>query len=135
MSSFYRLPDNNYKYGLSYNSNFNNQLLSGINQGLSLYDRDTDTKLYRPTDVKPLDKVNFDVINDDLDKYDKNYNKQDNLYNNSKATVAGAIAGLSKSTDDTIEKLKSDIKNLFNFDGLKTYIGVFLVFLIIYKKI
>jgi hypothetical protein len=75
------------------------------------------------------------VINDDLDKYDKNYTKNDDIYNNTKASVSGAIAGLSKSTDDTIEKLKSDIKNLFNFDGLKTYIGVFLVFLIIYKKI
>jgi len=135
--SHFRLPDEAYKYGLSYNSNFNNQLLSGINQGLSLYDRDTDTKLYRPTDVKPLDKVNFDVINDDLDKYDKNYNKQDNLYNNSKATVAGAIAGFNKSADDYIQRIINEIKKLFTFDtsGLKTYAGLFILFLIAYKKI
>jgi len=135
--SHFRLPDEYYKNGLVYNASFNNELLSGINQGLSLYSKEQDTKLYRPLDVKPLEKVNFDVINNDLDKYDKNYNKQDDLYNNSKSTVAGAIAGISKSTDDVIEKLEYDIKNLFNFDtsGFKTYIGVFLVFLIIYKKI
>jgi hypothetical protein len=92
--SIYRLPDEAYKYGLSYNSNFNNQLLAGINAGLSLYDRDNDTKLYRPTNLKPLDAVDFDVINKDLDKYDNNYNKQDDIYNNSKASVSGALAGL-----------------------------------------
>ena len=70
--SRYRLPNEDYKYELSLYSNFNNQLLSGINSGLSLYNKETDTKLYRPTNTKPLDAVNFDVINEDLDKYDKN---------------------------------------------------------------
>ena len=131
--SRYRLPNEDWKYKESLYSNFNNQLLSGINSGLSLYDRETDTKLYKNTDWKPLDAVNFDVINNDLDKYDTNYNKQDDLYNNSKASIAGAIAGINKSTDDTIENLKNDIKNLFNFDGLKTYAGLFLLFLILIK--
>ena len=133
--STYRLPNEEWKYRQSLYSNFNNQLLSGINSGLSLYDRDTDTKLYKNTDWKPLDKVNFDVINDDLDKYDKNYNKQDDIYNNSKSAIAGVIAGINKSTDDTIENIKDSLNNILNFDGIKTYLGLFLLFLIEYKKI
>ena len=133
--SSYRLPNEEWKYRQSLYSSFNNQLLSGINSGLSLYDKDTDTKLYKNTDWKPLDKVNFDTINNDLDKYDKNYNKQDDLYNNSKASVAGAIAGISKSTDDNVDNIKNSLKNIFNFEGLKTYLGLFLLFMIVYKKI
>ena len=135
--SIFKLPDENYKYGLSYNSNFNNQLLSGINAGLSLYNKEKDTQLYRPTDVKPLDAVNFDVINDDLDRYDNNYSKSDDVYNNSKATVAGAIAGIRKSGDDIVQRIIDEIKKLFTFDtsGVKTYIGAFLLFIIIMKKI
>ena len=133
--STYRLPNDNYKYELSLYSNFNNTLLSGINSGLSLYDIKTDTKLYRPTDTKPLDAVSFDKINEDLDKYDKNYNKQDDIYHNSKASVAGAIAAIGQTGDDWIQKIINEIKKFFNFDGLKTYAGLFLAFLIVYKKI
>ena len=50
---------------------FNNQLLSGINQGLSLYDPITDTKLYKTIDYDPLDKVNFYDINKKLNERDK----------------------------------------------------------------
>ena len=130
--SSYRLPSDSYKYELSLYSNFNNQLLAGHNQGLSLYNYDTDTNLYKNTDTRPLDAVSFDVINNDLDKYDNNYNKQDDIYHNSKATVAGVIAGISKTIDNSLEKVKNDI---FNFEGMKTYIGLFLLFLIAYKKI
>jgi hypothetical protein len=52
----------------------------GINSGLSIYDRDYDATLYRATNLKPLDNVSFDKINDDLDKYENNYNKQDDIY-------------------------------------------------------
>ena len=128
--SSYRLPNEDYKYQLSLFSNFNNQLLSGINSGLSLYDKDTDTKLYKPTDYKPLDDVNFNTINNDLDKYDKNYNINDDIYNNSKSSVAGVIAGISKTIDNSLEKVKNDI---FNFEGIKTYAGLFLLFLILIK--
>ena len=83
------LPDDNYKYNISRNINFNNQLLSGINSGLSLYDKETDTQLYRPSDIKPLDRVSFDDINK---KLENNYSKNDDLYNNSKSSVAGVIA-------------------------------------------
>jgi hypothetical protein len=133
--STYRLPNEEWKYRQSLYSSFNNQLLAGHNQGLALYNYDTDTKLYKNTDYKPLDKVNFDTINNDLDKYDKNYNKQDDIYNNSKSAVAGVIAGINKSTDDTVDNIKNSLKNLFNFEGLKTYVGLFLLFLIVYKKI
>ena len=135
--SIFKLPDENYKYGLSYNSNFNNQLLSGINSGLLFYNYQKDTQLYRPTDMKPLDKISFDVINDDLDKYNNNYSKSDDLYNNSKASVASAIAGISKSGDDIVQKITDEIKKVFTFDtsGLKTYASLFLLFIIFYKKI
>ena len=54
MASSFRLPDEYYKNGLVYNASFNNELLSGINQGLSLYSKEQDTKLYRPLDTKPF---------------------------------------------------------------------------------
>ena len=81
-----------------------------------------------------MDAISFDTINNDLDKYDKNYNLNDDIYHNSKSSVAGVIAGISKTIDNSLEKVKNDI---FNFDtsGLKTYGGLFLVFLIIMKKI
>lgn len=127
----YRLPNDQYKYTQSLYSNFNNQLLSGINSGLSLYDRDRDTKLYKPTDWKPLDAVSFDKINEDLDKYEKNYTKNDDIFNNTKSYVEGAIAGLNKSTDDSLNSLK----NLFNFDlsSFKIYGLLLFIFLIIRK--
>jgi hypothetical protein len=51
------LPSDSYKYKISLYNNFNNQLLSGISQGLSLYSPDEDIKLYKPLDFKPLDNV------------------------------------------------------------------------------
>ena len=135
--SRFRLPNDQYKYTQSSYSSFNNQLLSGINSGLSLYDTVNDTKLYKPTNWKPLDSISFDEINNDLDKYDKDYNKQDDIYHNSKSSVAGAIAGISKSADDTVQKIINEIKKIFTFDtsGIKTYAGLFLLFLIVYKKL
>jgi len=134
MSSI-RLPDDNYKYGLSYNSNFNNQLIKAHNMGFALYDRDYDMKLYRPTDLKPLDAISFDQINENLDKYDKNYNKQDDIFNNSKSAVAGAISGFNQKVENSLENVKNDIKNLFNIDtnAIKLYGGLILLYLILKK--
>ena len=135
MSNIIRLPDDIYKYQLSYNSNFNNQLLNGINNGLSLYDRDYDTTLYRPTDTKPIDVLSFDEINKNLDKYEQNYNKQDDIYNNSKAAISGAISGFNSKVENSFENLKNDLKNSFNIDtsGLKIYGLLLFVFLLLKK--
>ena len=52
--------------------------MSGINQGLSLYSPEQDTKLYRHTDAEPInpDRIDFDKVNQELiesrkDTYDK----------------------------------------------------------------
>ena len=129
--SSYRLPSEDWKFKQSLFSNFNNQLLAGHNQGLSLYNYDTDTNLYKNTDTKPLDAVSFDVINNDLDKYDNNYNKQDDIYHNSKASISGAISAIGQTGDDYIQRTINEIKKLFTFDtsGLKTYGGLFILFI------
>ena len=99
MSNQY-LPSESWKYKQSLYSNFNNQLLSGINSGLSLYDRETDTTLYKSTDYKPLDNVNFDDINQ---KLKDNYSKNDDIYNNVKASVSGLLSGVSNSIDNSLD--------------------------------
>uniref|UniRef100_A0A6C0EE57 Uncharacterized protein n=1 Tax=viral metagenome TaxID=1070528 RepID=A0A6C0EE57_9ZZZZ len=134
-SNHIRLPDDYYKYQLSFNSNFNNQLLKGINSNLSLYDRDYDTKLYRPTNMKPLDAISFDKINENLDKYDKNYTKQDDIFHNSKSAISGAISGFNEKIENSVDNVKNDLKNLFNIDtsGLKIY-GLLLFIFLFLKK-
>ena len=59
MSNKY-LPNESWKYSQSLYSSFNNNLLSGLSQGLNLYDPQKDLTLYKQTDYKPLDNVNFD---------------------------------------------------------------------------
>ena len=81
------LPSESYKYQQSLYNSFNNELLSGIQQGLSLYSKDEDIKLYKPLDFKPLDAVNFNDINKRLDE-------NDNIYNNTKSVVSGTLNGL-----------------------------------------
>ena len=134
------LPSNDYKNTVVYYGMFNNQLLSGINQGLSLYDPVTDTKLYKTIDYDPLDKANFDDINK---KLDENYSRNDDLYNNSKAVVNGFVDTINKVGDKTKENLnkfvtgfKDDFMSFFHIDN-KTLIkigGLILILLIIYKK-
>ena len=49
----------------------------------------------------------------------------------------GLVEGINKSADDYIQRIINEIKKLFTFDtsGLKTYAGLFILFLIAYKKI
>ena len=130
MSNKY-LPNESWKYSQSLYSSFNNNLLSGLTQGLNLYDPQKDLTLYKQTDYKPLDNVNFDKINKDIDT-------NDNYYNNAKSAVSGGISGTIEGIGQGLGKGFHDFAfNLFGIDtdGIKTYIGLFLVFLIIYKKI
>ena len=130
MSNRY-LPNESWKYKQSLYSSFNNELLNGLSQGLNLYSPEKDLTLYKPTDYKPLDNVNFDQINKDIDT-------NDNYYNNAKSAVSGGISGTIEGIGQGLGKGFHDFAfNLFGIDtdGIKTYIGLFLVFLIIYKKI
>jgi hypothetical protein len=74
MSNKY-LPSDSWRYQQSLYSNFNNNLLSGINQGLSLYSPEKDITLYKPLDYKPLDNISFDNINQKIDENNNLYNK------------------------------------------------------------
>ena len=126
------LPSSEYQYKLYFDSGFNNTLLKGINQGFSLYNQVDDLKLYRPIDGKPLslDNVNFNEINK---KLEENFSKNDDIYNNTKSLVKGTVDGIGKSLSNPFTETFEKIKNSFNIDGVKTYIGLFLLFIIFTK--
>ena len=121
------LPSESYKYQQSLYNSFNNELLSGIQQGLSLYSKEEDIKLYKPLEFKPLDKVNFDDINKKIDE-------NDNIYNNVKATVSGGLNGL---LSDAGSNLNSFFSNLLGVDEskIKTYLVISLISIVILKKL
>ena len=127
----YNLPNNSWVYKQSLYSDFNNELLSGLSQGLNLYNSEKDLTLYKKTDISKLDNVNFDQINKDLDK-------NNNYYNNAKSALSGGISGTIQGIGQGLGKgLHDFVFSVFgiDIDGIKTYIGLFLVFSIIYKKI
>ena len=118
------LPTENWKYKQSLYSSFNNELLGGIKQGLSLYSPDVDITLYKPTDYKPLDKVNFDDINKKIDE-------NDDIYNNVKSGVSGSIDGVLKGAGQGLNNFFSE---LFGLKDLKIYAGIALLFFILNRK-
>ena len=122
------LPSDSYKYQLFLYSSFNNDLLRGISQGgLSLYNPENDLTLYKPIDTKPLDNVSFDKINKQIDE-------NDNYFNNAKSIISGGLSGAMEGSGNGLNKF---ITNTIGIDsnGIKTYIGLFLVFLLFYKKL
>ena len=109
--------------------------MSGYSQGLSLYERDTDPLLYKAINFKPIDTntINFDDINK---KLDENYSHNDNLYNNAKSSIAGYVAGVDKTLNDTGKNLKNSITEFIN-DGKNDIIqlfGIGILFLVLLKK-
>ena len=138
----YKLPSFEWQKKTELINSFNNELVKGFKSGLNLYDPQRDLKLFNNLDLEPIstDNVNFDKINDIVDK---NYNKNDDIYNNSKAAVSGAIDQINKSANDTMNNVEKSIndfknyfKNLFDFDftNLKIYGGLFLLFIILNKQ-
>ncbi len=113
------LPSDKYKNKIILYNDFNNDLMRGINQGLTLYSPDKDLTLYKTIDTKDLEKVNFDDINKDL-----NINRD--IDNNVKSFFSGVISGTGEG-----------IKNILGFDTktIVTYLGLFLLAIIIFKKI
>ena len=121
------LPDESYKYQQSLYNSFNNNLLSGLQQGLTLYSPDEDIKLFKPLEFSKLDNVNFDDINKKIDE-------NDNIYNNVKATVSGGLNGL---LSDAGSNLNSFFSNLLGIDEskVKTYLVISLISIVILKKL
>ena len=67
MSNLY-LPKDKYKNKLITYNDFNNELVRGISQGLSIRDNppEKDLELYKNIDTKPLEQVSFDNINNKI---------------------------------------------------------------------
>lgn len=121
------LPSESWKYQQSLYNSFNNNLLSGLQQGLTLYSPDEDIKLFKPLEFSKLDNVNFDDINKKIDE-------NDNIYNNVKATVSGGLNGL---LSDAGSNLNSFFSNLLGVDEskIKTYLVISLISIVILKKL
>lgn len=130
-----KLPDFAYQYNLSRNANFNNQLIAGHNAGLALYDYESDTKLYKNLDMKPLDAVNFDNLNEKLNENYYNRSAYDEASNTAKGFINGTVDTINKVADKTSDNIKS----LFNFHidekEVIKYIGALALLIIIVKKI
>lgn len=143
--------DYNYRYKLSLYSNFNNELMSGINQGLSLYSPQEDLKLYKTIDTKPLDEVNKKIEGANLGGQKNNFNLKGLL---DSLLIPSPIIGGDIGTDivnyynykvgndsefksKTIEFYNEPLKEIYNnySTELYTILGFVFVGLIIYKKI
>jgi hypothetical protein len=147
--------NNDWKYKQSLYSNFNNELMSGINQGLSLYNPKDDLKLYKPIDLKPLDDIKSDDnknINEDnkTNKDKKEFSFTDLL---NSLLMPSPIIGGNLGTDlVNYHNYKIGNDKEFNSDTLKFYkpltdiigvydkelyiiLGISLLGLILYKKI
>ena len=115
------LPSDKYKNKIILYNDFNNDLMRGINQGLTLYSPDKDLTLYKSIDTKDLEKLNFDQINKDL-------NINIDIDNNVKSFVSGLVSG-------TGEGIKKVLGLDIDTKTLATYLGLFLLAIIIFKKI
>jgi hypothetical protein len=124
-----RLPNFAYQYKLDLHSNFNNQLMAGINSGLSLYDTEQDTKLYKNTDTTEIStrKMNFDDINKELDEKGK-------AYNQGKQLIKGAIDKIKDVTSDTEKNIKEFLSNLFKISPEYKLMAVAILVFIVLRK-
>ena len=153
--SNYKINDE-WRYKQSLYSNFNNQLMNGLNQGLNLYNPEKDLTLYKNTDLKPLENIKLDnrINNDNNDNNDINDKKKFNfkdLFNS--ILMPSPFIGGNIGTDlvnyhnykigndkefksITIDYYKPLTDLIGNYDKeLLTILGMGLLFLIIYKKI
>ena len=104
---------------------------------MALYDYESDLRLFKPLDYKPLDSVNFDKFNQKIDE-------NDNLFNKTKSLIAGTIEGTATGGSNTfnivLEKLGQGANKFFkeltgidNFNILP-YAGIFLLFVLLNRK-
>ena len=124
----YKLPSFQWQRDVEIKNSFNNELVSGFKNDLTLYSPEQDKKLFVNLDLEAIstDKVNFNELNKIID--DK-YTKNDDIYHNIRSGIAGVIDQVNKSTNDTVDNLK----NMFNIDlsSLKIYGGLVILFLIL----
>jgi hypothetical protein len=152
MSNKY-LVNESWKYQQSLYSSFNNELMNGLKNNLTLYNPQKDLTLYKNTDLKPLENINLDDINNS-DKSINNDKKKFNftdLFNS--LLMPSPFIGGNLGTDlvnyqnykigndkefksITMEYYKPITDLIVNYDKeLLTMLGISLIFLIIYKKI
>jgi len=150
--SNYKINDE-WRYKQSLYSNFNNQLMNGLNQGLNLYNPEKDLTLYKNTDLKPLENIKLDN-NDNNDNNDINDKKKFNfkdLFNS--ILMPSPFIGGNIGTDlvnyhnykigndkefksQTLEFYKPLTELIGSYDKeIYTLLGLFLIGLIIMKKI
>ena len=120
-----RLPNDSYRMDLIYKNSFNSNLISGMQQGLSLYSPDQDIKLYNYLDTRPIEKVNFNNINNELDE-------KGTAYNQGKQVINGLVNALNDATNDTEQNLKNFFKNIG--ENIKFILGAAIILIIILNR-
>ena len=130
----YKLPDYNWQVRTELVNNFNNQLVKGFSQGLSIRNPEQDVKLFNNLNLEAIstENVNFDKVNEITQK---NYSHNDDIYHNARSSVAGFVDQVNKTGEDTVDNIKQYIKDLFNIDttNLKIYGGILILFYILNK--
>ena len=126
----FQLPSFQWQQKTEVINDFNNGLIKGFSQGLSIRNPEEDLKLFNNLDLEPIrsDNINFDKVNAITQE---GYSKNDDIYNNIRSGISGVIDQVNKSSNDTLD----NIKNMFNIDtsNLKIYFGILIAFLIINK--
>ena len=119
----YKLPSFQWQKDVELVNSFNNNLVKGFSQGLSILSPEQDLKLFNNLNLDAIstDNVNFDKVNAITQE---GYNKNDDIYNNTKSVISGVIDQINKSTND-----------IFNIDStnLKIYAGLIIFFMILNK--
>ena len=132
-SDNFKLPSFEWQRNTQIKNEFNNNLVDGFKSGLTLYSPEEDVKLFNNLDLKPIstENVNFDKINAITQE---NYNKNDDIYNNSKAVISGVVDQINVSTNNTVD----NFKKLFNIDidltSIKIYGGLILLFILLNRS-
>lgn len=93
------LPSNNYIQDLKFDIEFNQKIINGISQGLGIFEGhpEEDYKLIKKLDTTPLEKVDFDKIN--------------NLFKNAKPLSSSDVIDIG------VKKVKSDVIDALNGAG------------------
>jgi len=103
------LPSNNYIQDLKFDIDFNQKIINGISQGLGIFEGhpEEDYKLIKKLDTTPLEKVDFDKLN--------------NIFKNAKPLTSSDVIDIG------VKKVQSDAKDILNGAGdyLNTVIDYF----------
>ena len=140
-----RLHDFSWQYRTTLYNNFNQQLISGYNAGLALYDRENyDIQhLYKDVNLKPIEtyKVNFDELNKQMDKVQMEVAAKNDAIEKGKNIVKGFVQQVNDSTHDTGENIKNTVYNFFDHviekgkENIQQLLVIGLVFMVVYKKV